>query len=310
MHWKVKAAVQSACAALPHGTSLYRRFQTVLGKAGRVDLSRKLTFHQNACALMIQHGFRPRGATVVEIGTGWLPLDAIGFWLGGAARVVTLDLHRQVDWHQVQQALGWMSERPDDLVARWRDVAPEVEVRERHALILKLRDQPEEFLRQAGIEYRAPFDAAETGLPDRSVDAHFSYNVFEHVPPPVLDRLLAEGRRILKPDGVSLHYVDPSDHFAHFDRSITRVNFLRFEQAQWDRLAGNPYAYHNRLRDSDYRACFDRHGMRMLFARFDVEPRSLEALRNGLPLASAWRGQDPEELARHNLVYVAAPRES
>jgi len=307
MHWKVKAAAQSVCATLPFGGRLYRGVQSLLGNSSRVDLARKLAFHHKACRLMIEHGFRPRGATVVEVGTGWLPLDAIGFWIGGASRVVTLDLNRQLDWGQLGDTLTWMSERPDELVKAWSGLATESDVRERHASIVRLRQRPQAFLEEAGIEYRAPSDAAETGLPDGSADAHFSYNVFEHVPPPVLDRLLVEARRILKPDGVGLHYVDPSDHFAHFDPSITRVNFLRFDPGEWDRLAGNRFAYHNRLRDPDYRALFEHNGMRVDFARYDVEPRSLAALRSGLPLAASWRGGDPEELARHNLVYIASP---
>ena len=307
MDWKVKAMIQRACAGLPGGGPLYDGIQQTFGKLRHPDVARKLAFQRSLCSLMVQHGFRPRGATVVEVGTGWMPLDAIGFWMCGAARVVTFDLHRHLNTRLLAGALEWMSRHGDELVALWKDLAPEEDLRERLARLTQLRRQPAAFLSQAGIEYVAPSDAAATGLDDASVDAHFSYNVFEHVPPAQIARLLAEARRVLKPSGISVHYVDPSDHFAHFDPLITRVHFLRFEEDEWCRLAGNRFAYHNRLRDADHRSLFEAAGLRLSFCRFDVDPRSLAALRNGFPLATPWRGREAEELARHNLVYVAAP---
>jgi SAM-dependent methyltransferase len=310
MHWKVKATLQRACASMPGGTPVYDLLQRTVGGLRKVDVMRKLAFQRNLCALMIEHGFRPRGARVVEVGTGWLPLDAVGFWMCGAAGVVTLDLNRHLDARLLQRALETMTQRRDELLTMWRSVAPEAEVAERLAVLARAADRPTTFLREAGIDYRAPGDASRTGLEDGSVDAHFSYNVFEHVPGDAIEKILAEARRILKPGGVCVHYVDPSDHFAHFDRTITRINFLRFDDTGWDRLAGNRFAYHNRLRDADYRALFARAGLELKFCRFDVEPRSLSALRDGFPLAEPWRGRSPEELARHNLVYVATRRAS
>jgi len=269
------------------------------------DVMRKLAFQRNLCALMIEHGFRPRGARVVEVGTGWIPLDAVGFWMCGAAQVVTLDLNRHLDVRLLGRALETMAQRRDELITMWRSVAPETEVAERLAVVARSSRRPMAFLREARIDYRAPGDASNTGLEDGSIDAHFSYNVFEHVPAEPIERILAEARRILKPGGVCVHYVDPSDHFAHFDRTITRINFLRYDAAGWERLAGNRFAYHNRLRDGDYRELFARAGLDLKFCRFDVEPRSLSALRDGFPLAAPWRGRNPEELARHNLIYVA-----
>jgi SAM-dependent methyltransferase len=305
MHWKVKATLQRACASLPGGTPVYDLLQRTMGGLRRFDVMRKLAFQRNLCALMIEHGFRPRGARLVEVGTGWIPLDAIGFWMCGAAQVVTFDLNRLLDTRLLARALETMTRRRQELITMWRSIASEAEVAERLDRVARSIARPMEFLREVGIDYRAPGDATTTGLADGSIDAHFSYNVFEHVPAEPIEKILAEARRILKPGGVCVHYVDPSDHFAHFDRTITRVNFLRFDPVGWERIAGNRFAYHNRLRDGDYRAMFARAGLELVFCRFDVEPRSLAALRNGLPLAEPWRGRNPEELARHNLVYVA-----
>ena len=51
-----------------------------------------------------------------------------------------------------------------------------------------------------------------------------------------------------------------SDHFQHQDKSITNINFLRYFEKEWERIAGNEFAYCNRLRVSDYFALFKELG--------------------------------------------------
>jgi len=66
----------------------------------------------------------------------------------------------------------------------------------------QLRDAPQDFLEAAHILYLAPADAADTKLPSGSVDYHFSYTVFEHIPIEALRSLLREATRILAYGGV------------------------------------------------------------------------------------------------------------
>ena len=40
-----------------------------------------------------------------------------------------------------------------------------------------------------------------------------------------------------------MHFVDLSNHFQHQDQSITRINFLKFSDLEWNRIAGNEFAY-------------------------------------------------------------------
>src|SRR3989442_521227 len=109
MRWRVKALVMRMCATAPGGAPLYHWIQRTFGNLRRPHYARELEFQRNLCVHMVRHGFRPRGATLVEVGTGWLPLDAIGFWMCGAARVVTFDIHRHLDARQLSHALTWMS---------------------------------------------------------------------------------------------------------------------------------------------------------------------------------------------------------
>jgi len=57
-------------------------------------------------------------------------------------------------------------------------------------------------------------------LLDASVDYHISTTVFEHIPKKGVARILKGVKRILKDDGIAIHFIDLSDHFQHQDKSI------------------------------------------------------------------------------------------
>jgi hypothetical protein len=51
------------------------------------------------------------------------------------------------------------------------------------------------------------------------------------------------------------HFIDMSDHFAHFDAGINIYNFLQFTPRQWQ-LIDNSIQPQNRLRVDDFRQMF------------------------------------------------------
>jgi hypothetical protein len=110
---------------------------------------------------------------------------------------------------------------------------------------------------------------------------------------------------VLAGDGVLLHVIDPSDHFSHDDASITTVNFLRFGAREWDRIAGNKFTYHNRLRAYEHRALFDGAGARVLWQKENLDQRALAALRDGFPLHPDFRGVEPEKVAVRGITIMA-----
>lgn len=77
--------------------------------------------------------------------------------------------------------------------------------------------------------------------------------MLEHIPKNIIKDISLEAERILKPGSAAVLFVDLSDHFQHLDRSISRINFLRFSAEEWQRIAGNEFAYCNRLRASQYK---------------------------------------------------------
>ncbi len=136
-------------------------------------------------------------------------------------------------------------------------------------------------LERANIRYFAPADAASTGLPPASVDIVYSVAVFEHIGGAALRDILSETARILTTDGLTVHIIDLSDHFSHTDGSITTVNFLRYSDAAWDFIAGNSFAYCNRLRASEYASLFQASELEMLSWDAASDGKALEALKTG-----------------------------
>ncbi|HEX4066939.1 MAG TPA: class I SAM-dependent methyltransferase [Acidobacteriaceae bacterium] len=146
------------------------------------------------------------------------------------------------------------------------------------------------------VHYHAPGDGTATGLPDDSVDLHFSIAVFEHIPREIIIGLLAEAYRILKPGATLYHEIDLRDHFAEFDRSITTVNFLKFSDRTWKVIGQNKIQYHNRLRASDFRTLFCDAGFEIVSLEARTDERAASALTQ-MHLSPRFGGYERSDLA-------------
>ncbi len=99
-------------------------------------------------------------------------------------------------------------------------------------------------------------DARKLSLQNDSIDLVNSNNTLEHIYPEILIPILKEFKRVVKKQqGVMSHAIDMSDHFAHFDKSISIYNFLLFSTTQW-KWIDNSIQPQNRLRFSDYQKIF------------------------------------------------------
>jgi SAM-dependent methyltransferase len=298
MNWKLKAAVQRACAALPLGReAVYYSLQRTFGLLGDPD---RPFMMQRATALMATelraHGFDLRDKRVMEVGTGWRVDMPIGLHLCGVRSIITYDLHRYLKPRLVMSAVAALARDRRVVSDTFRDLADPAEVEQRLDRLARASNIRELF-RLMGIEYRAPADATRSGLPSGSVDLHMSFTVLQHVPYAVLVDILREASRVLSPTGVACHHIDLSDQFAQADPSITRSNFLRFSDDEWATYSGNQFAYHNRLRVADYERLYRDAGHQIVSWVTEIDDRSRKELANGFRVAERFRGLTPEVLA-------------
>lgn len=301
MHWRKKATIQTLCAALPlGGDSLYYSLQRLAGGLRQSPHPEPwLKAAVEIAADLQSSGVVLEGARLVEVGTGRGLETPAGLHLMGAGRIDSYDLHPLLaDW-RIEGLLRHLTDDMDRIVALLGPLAAggAAAVRARIGRLTAGNPGAKEAMRRLDLHYHAPADAARTGLPDGSVAGHISFTVFEHIPAPVLVDILREAGRVLAPGGVTVHHIDLSDHFAHDDTSITAVNFLRYTQPEWDRLAGNRFAYHNRLRVDAMHALFAEAGQEILQHTDWTDDAGLAALQAGLPLAPEFSGQSIEKLA-------------
>ena len=310
MHWTLKAVVQNAVAALPARAShaVYYWLQRHAGDLRRFDVAGRLAAGVETCRRLRNQGIRPEGRVFFEGGTGRAPLAAVAFWLLGAERTLTVDLHRYVTDDLVTDSYRFIADHEHDVADL---CGPQLD-RGRFVRLLDLarsrRPGLAQLLALCGIEYRAPADASATGLPAGSVDVHTSHNVCEHVPPAALEAIFREGRRLLRPSGVFVHRVDYSEHFAQSDPRLSAIHFLRFTDRQWARCAGNRFMYANRLRHDDCVSLVETATGCTASADPIVDQAVLEAVRAGsLPVDARFREKPPEVLATTSAWILAGP---
>lgn len=149
------------------------------------------------------------GATVVDFGAGYVPMDGIAMWLLGAERVVAVDYNEIADFRAVARGV-----RKADL-ARAREIlehlSPDVDWPSRLVTLVEAarRDAVADVV---PIEYLAPLDVTSTPEALPRFDLLWSLSVLEHVPPSRIVALLAVLSSRARESGVQLHRVDLCDH--------------------------------------------------------------------------------------------------
>lgn len=303
MDWRVKGLIQGVLSRLPGGTVINNELQRLVGgrrnEAAYVDTRVKDDWLIQYRVLR-ELGIQVRGRDMLEIGTGWLPVLPLCFSLAGVRRCYTLDLNRHLDWGAVPAALRRL-ERHLALIADVSD-QDEAQVRSRWEQLMAAGDG-DAVLAAAHIQYRAPADAADTGLEPASLVLVNSSNVLEHVAPHLLMPILRESGRLLQPDGVSLHSVNCGDHYAYFDRSITQAHYLRYSEKQW-RWWNNDLHYQNRLRPVDFVDAAREAGLEI---QVDLQVPRAELMANfaSLPVAQEFKHYAAEQLCCTSLTFAA-----
>jgi SAM-dependent methyltransferase len=222
------------------------------------------------------------GGVLFENGTGWVPALPIGFWLGGAEKTITVDANTYMQKHYVTEAVGIIVKNAGKIKEMYGNLLDEKRLNALADYAEKNRITIKELLELCRIEYMAPADAARTGLPDKSVDAHVSHFAFEHIPPDILKAILLEGGRIIKPNGVFINTVDYQDHFAVYTKTIHRLNFLQYSDTEWEKYNNNKYTYVNRMRHEDFLKLFAELGHEIIYMEAPQDESIKKLLDSGL----------------------------
>jgi hypothetical protein len=283
--WKVKASAQSMFSRLPAGHRINMVFQRATGGLPISDAamasSRELATH-HLDAIARHSDLDITTATFFEFGAGFDLHMPLLFRALGVRRQIVVDI------------------RPLARPALVRDIVERLRRQFTDGVVpLELDPWTDPFLtylEHLGVEYRAPGDARDTRLPAGSVAAVTSTNTLEHIPPADIAAIYAECRRIIDPNGILSFQIDYSDHYSHFDQSLSPYNFLQYEDREWRRY-NNDLHFQNRLRHRDHVALVEAAGFEIVECQTTTgTPSEREALSR-LHLASPFAGRPLDELA-------------
>lgn len=253
--------------------------------------------------MLRRNGVRIKDSITLELGTGWAPFIPIIFFLAGSRKVFLIDKQRLLNRQTLLSALEQLK-RNSHLLSKELGIPDDTLIEQ---LTVPGDWGLERIFDRFNFTYSAPSDARSMELPDESVDIILSRAVFEYIPPPIIEEILTEFRRVLKNDGRMCHIIDNSDHWAGYDRSISKVNFLKFEDNVWRFTSINPLDYLNRLRHYEYVEMLDRSGFKIENDDSKPDEEAISALRS-MKVCKRYRGVPVEELAIMTSHFVASKK--
>lgn len=262
--WILKAIVQKTISYLPFNHKINYVFQKYVTKG--VYLSDEYFYDRIGHAKSHIAAYQTYSGQAIpklclEIGTGWYPVVPICFFLLGSDKTYSVDisfltskeriattLDKFMQLREKQELSNYVQYKPERLQIL-EDIIANYEALSLETILEKLR-----------ISYLIE-DARQLSIADNSIDLVNSNNTFEHIYPQILIPILADFKRVVKKQGgVMSHFIDMSDHFAHFDKSINIYNFLQFSDYEWQWI-DNSIQPQSRLRIDDYKVIYQDLGL-------------------------------------------------
>lgn len=258
MKWILKAIVQKTISFLPNSQKVNYWFQKNVTKG--VALNNQYFGDKLGHAIDHIRFFKTYGKTqefkALELGSGWYPVVPVALYLAGADEIVSIDISPLMHKEGVQQTIERFLE--DHKAGKLKELEPYIQAE--RLIMLKATAKGNYNFKELliAIHLRLEIkDARNTGFDSSTFDLVCSNNTYEHIYPNILEPIIAEFQRIVKPKGINSHFIDMSDHFAHLDTSINIYNYLRYSKKQWA-LIDNNVQPQSRLRIYEYKNLYDK----------------------------------------------------
>ncbi len=257
--WILKAIVQKTISYLPFSHNINYIFQKYVTKG--VYLSDEYFYdrlghakeHIDAFAL---HSTQKTPSSCLELGTGWYPIVPICFFLIGVEKTYSVDISFLTSKERIKTTLEKILDAEKKGRLRNYIQYDLTKLEELQAILENYQALSlENILEKLHLIYLIE-DARQLSLADNSIDLVNSNNTFEHIYPEILIPILADFKRVVnKKNGIMSHFIDMSDHFAHFDKTINIYNFLQYSDATWARI-DNSIQPQSRLRFEEYKQIY------------------------------------------------------
>ena len=225
-----------------------------------------------ALGVFDEYGIGREGGRFLELGTGWVHWESTIVRLFHDAKITLFDVW---DNRQLKPYKVYFSDYRK--VLELGTAMPRAEREAALALldaILSVKSH-EELYDLLGFDYVVEPTGSLRGLASESYDVCFSYNVFEHIDHSILPGYLRDLNRLLKPGAYTFIHVDISDHLANYDSAVSRKNYLKYSDRQWDRWFENDVQYFNRVQRTEWLKLFEDAGFELVSHKTVCEPVSI-----------------------------------
>lgn len=194
-------------------------------------------------------------STILEIGSGWLPLLPILFKTElHVKNIITYDINKHYSKHSLQKLKMFF---------------PDIEFNNKTQQRLGLPDF---------IDYYPHTNFISAAIGDHTVSFVFSRFVLEHVNPEDILKMHQKIYKEFRDDVKVLHLISPSDHRAYSDKSLSYYDFLKYSPDEWDAIQ-TKFDYHNRLRLPEYIELFKTSGFKVSYLDHDQVDKNSEKYR-------------------------------
>jgi len=149
------------------------------------------------------------GKKCLEIGTGFVPTDALCMHLLGASAVFTTDYNAIAKFRLIKTAIS--SSNIEVLMDTSSRFARKDDVWQRYSTLINHLES-NEYLEEIGIRYIAPFDLATLVFPEGSFDFIYSTDVLEHIHVSEILKIVCNLNSMLVPNGKMVHFINLRDH--------------------------------------------------------------------------------------------------
>lgn len=257
--WVLKAIVQKTISYFPKRDLLNLWFQKNITKGVHFDsvhFDYKVRHAKDHIAFFRDNkNFSFTESTVIEIGTGWYPVIPISLFLEGFGRIVSLDLNNYLSKKTLLETLVlFIQKEKENHLSQYINIKDD-----RWQVIKEIVAKKERLTLQEMCHLlRFEFTVCDLSKPPINIPkAEFmcSNNTFEHIHKNLMRKILVNCKSLIKAGGIMSHFIDMTDHFCHFDKSITEYNFLKYSEKRWN-IIDNDIQPQNRMRLVNYKELY------------------------------------------------------
>jgi len=283
MNWKFLLVKKALLARIPFADQLRLIKRKIFGyppREGNIELT--IQNYERIKYLIEKSKGSLDGLTILEIGSGWFPIIPILLVRDGAKKVFMSDLNVHMDDITFRETSEYLKKRyPNDEFIK---------------NIENFKSLP--------IEYLAPFN--ESIFPDKSLDVIMSRAVLEHISKSNIYNLFSSLYSKVSDEGIMIHLIDHSDHFEHYDKSISRIDFLTRSDEYHVFINFLIKDGENRMIHKEYHQVFIDSGFEVISEETDFNQEVFEQINN-LALIYPYSKMPPEQLSILTSIYVLKP---